>query len=302
MKPFVAFSLGLAACFFTQAASAQTQTYDAPRSFTVFEKAGSAVQTRAVNTTLLVDSRLHWGADEPTRTVVQLVTDTTQRSDAEGFLKDSVTATAWRIDGAFKRTPLWSIREPGDMGEIEHDQPLFIVRQPGCCGARDSFTAFALDNGRRLFTATGERASECWATLEVPNSHGIYRYIALHAAYSATDDAFGTRKETVGLLTYAAPDKPLARYRLVAKDQAGVDVFMGEATVRLVADGKHEETDSLTLWSADKQTDPAAIGGYSIKIILSPGNTVVIPVKADKFDLAHTSLPAGLAIEPAPLP
>ena len=58
----------------------------------------------------------------------------------------------------------------------------------------------------------------------------------------------------------------------------------------------------LTLWSADKQTDPAAIGGYSIKVNLSPGNTVIIPVKADKLDLAHASLPAGLAIEPAPLP
>jgi hypothetical protein len=138
--------------------------------------------------------------------------------------------------------------------------------------------------------------------LEVPNGHDLYRYVALHAAYSATDDTFGARKETVGLLTYAAPDRPLARYRLVAKDQASVDVFMGEATVRLVADGKPEETDSLTLWSADKQTDPAAIGGYSIKVNLSPGNTVVIPVKADKLDLAHASLPAGLTIEPAPLP
>jgi hypothetical protein len=300
MKLLIALSLGLAACFPVKTAPAQT--YDAPRSFTHFEKVGSAVQIRSVNATLLVDSRLHWGADEPTRTIVQLVTDTTQRSDAEGFLRDSVSATAWRIDGAFKRTPLWSVTEPGDLGEIEHDQPLFIVRQPGCCGARNSFTAFALDNGRRLFTATGERASECWATLDVPNSHGVYRYIALHAAYSATDDTFGARKETVALLTYAAPDRPLARYRLLAKDQASVDVFMGEATVRLVADGKPEETDSLTLWSADKQTDPVAIGGYSIKVNLSPGNTVIIPVKADKLDLGHASLPAGLAIELTSLP
>jgi hypothetical protein len=302
MKLFLALCLGLAVFFFTKAAQAQTQTYDTSRSFTVFEKRGSGYQVRTFNAILLVDSRLHWGADEPTQIVVELETDTTRRSDAEGFLKDSVTATAWRIDGAAKRTPLWSLREPGDMGEIEHDQPLFIVRQPGCCGARNSFATFALDNGRRLFTATGERASECWATLEIPNSHGVYRYIALHAAYSATDDTFGSRKETVGLLTYAAPDRPLARYRLLAKDQAGVDVFMGEATVRLVADGKPEETDSLTLWSADHRADPAAIGGYSIKVNLSPGNTVIIPVKADKLDLAHASLPAGLTIEPTSLP
>ena len=77
---------------------------------------------------------------------------------------------------------------------------------------------------------------------------------------------------------------------------------MGEASVRLVADAKPEEGSYLTLWSADKHTDPAAIGGFSIKLYLSEGNIVVIPVMADKLDLAHATLPAGLKIEPAPLP
>ena len=301
MKSFVALSLGLAASCFIQAATAQT--FDPATSTVTIHKSGSAFQTRTVNSTFMIDSRLHWGDSEPTRIVVEMVVDITQQDDTEGLMKDSVSATAWRVNDGLKRVKLWSATEPGDMGEIEGGQPLFIVRQPGCCGARDSFSAYSLDNGRRLFTATGDRASECWATLDVPNSHGIYRYIALHAAFSATDDeTFGGRKETVGLLTYATPDKPLARYRLLAKDAASVDAFMGEATVRLVADGKPEETNSLTLWSADKQTDPAAIGGYSIKVNLSPGNTVVIPVKADKLDLANATLPAGLTIEPAPLP
>ena len=284
-----------------QPVSARAQTYDAPASVTTFEKVGPALQVHTINRTFLFDSRLHWGDSEPTRVVLQLVVDTTQRDDTEGLLKDSVSATVWRMNGV-KRVRLWSLTEPGDSGEIEHDQPLFIVRQPGCCGARNSFSAFSLYNGRRLFTATAERASESWATLEVPNGHDLYRYVALHAAYSATDDTFGPRKETVGLLTYAAPDKPLARYRLVAKDEAGVDAFMGEASVRLVADGKPEEASYLTLWSADKHTDPAAIGGFSIKLHLSEGNTVVIPVQADKLDMEHASLPDGLKIEPAPLP
>ncbi len=299
MKSVTAVFLALAVLL--QPANARAQTYDAPASVTIFEKIGPALQVHTINRTFLFDCRLHWGDSEPTRVVLQLVVDTTQRDDTEGLLKDSVTATVWRLDGV-KRVRLWSLTEPGDSGEIEHDQPLFIVRQPGCCGARNSFSAFSLYSGRRLFTATAERAAESWATLEVPNGHDLYRYVALHAAYSATDDTFGARKETVGLLTYSAPEKPLARYRLVAKDEAGVDAFMGEASVRLVADGKPEEARYLTLWSADKHTDPAAIGGYSIKLYLSEGNTVVIPIKADKLDLEHATLPAGLKIEPASLP
>jgi hypothetical protein len=202
------------------------QTVDQTKSTIEFHMAGSAMEAITSNRTFLFDSRLQWHENAPTRLVMRLDVVTTQRDDTEGLLADFVRATVWRIETSGKRIPLWSVNAPGDRGEIAHEQPLFVVRQPGCCGARDSYSVFGLYNGRRLFTATGTAPSDCWATLEVPNS-GLFRLIALHAAYSATDDAaFGARKETVGLLTYAAPDKPLARYRLVAKDANAVDGFM----------------------------------------------------------------------------
>jgi hypothetical protein len=301
MKPLLLFSAVFCAFLFARDATAQIT--DNTTSTVAIRAQGSAMEVHTLNRNFLFDSRLHYGADAPTRLLMRLDVETIQRDDTEGLMQAAVTARVWRLDSADKRVWLWSTMEPGDMGEIEQNQPLFIVRQPGCCGARDSFSAFALDTGRRLFTATGDRASQCWATLEVPNSGGIFRYVALHAAFSSTDDvAFAGRKETVGLLTYAAPDKPLARYRLAAKDAAAVDSFMGEGLVRLVDDTKAEETDNLTLWSADKKTDPAAIGGFSIHVDLTPDSTVVIPVKADKLDLANAKLPPGLSIEPADLP
>ena len=281
---------------------AQAQTPDHATSTLETHAVGTAMEARTINRTFLFDSRLQWHANALTRLVVGMEVDTIQRDDTEGLLASSVAATVWRIGPTGKRQPLWVAKVSGDNGAIDHDQPLFVVRQPGCCGARDSYTVFGLYNGRRLFTATGSRPSECWATLEVPNT-GLIRLIAFHAAYSASDDAaFGARKETVGLLTYASPENPLARFRLVAKDAAAVDAFMGEATVRLVEQGKSEETDSLTLWSADGKVDPGAIGGFSIRLDLSEGNTVTIPVVADKLNLAAAVLPAGLKIEPAPLP
>src|SRR6266404_3619849 len=282
---------------------ALAQTADRAESIIDIRTAGSAMQTRTDNRTFLFDSRLQWGADAPTRLVMRLDVDTTRRDDTEGLLASTVAATVWQIDPSGKRQSLWSLKEAGDSGEIAGEQPLFVVRQSGCCGARDSYTVFGLYNGRRLFSATGNGPSDCWATLDVPNSGGLVRLIALHAAYSATDDtAFGARKETVGLLTYAAPDKPLARYRLVAKDASAVEGFMGAAEVRLVETGKTDETDSLTLWPADHKTEPAAIGGFAIKLHHNEGNTVRIPVIGDKLDLGAATLPAGLKIEPASLP
>ena len=167
----------------------------------------------------------------------------------------------------------------------------------------EGIPVFALYSGRRLFSATGPDAENCWAQLDVPNSGGLVRLVALHAAYSTMDDAaFGGRKETVGLLTYAAPDRPLAGYRLVADSGAAVGDFMGEATVRLALAGKAEEIDSLTLWPADGKRDPAAIGGFTIRLHLTPDQLVSIPVVGDKLDLAAAGLQRGLKIEAAALP
>ncbi len=77
---------------------------------------------------------------------------------------------------------------------------------------------------------------------------------------------------------------------------------MGEAEVKLVAAGKTEERDALTLWSSDGKSDPGAIGGFAIVLHLSEGNTVTIPVTGDKLNLAQATLPAGLKIEPLSVP
>jgi len=265
---------------------------------------GEGVQARIVNRDFLFDSRLSYGAEHPTRLMLEMTTDTTQRDDAEGLTAATVGVKVSRIvAGALQ--PLWSGQESGDRGAVSHDQPVFIVRQSGCCGARDSFSVFNLYSGRRLFTATPQDPAEpwvCWATLDVPNSGGLERLIAFHAAYSATDDkAFQGRRDVVGLLTYAAPDKPLARYRLIAT-AGSVDDFMGQATLALKRKDKSESALALTLWSADGKKDPKAIGGFAILLRLTDDQLVEIPVEGDGLVLAEARLPPGLRIEAAPLP
>jgi hypothetical protein len=305
MKP--AFST-LALPLLLAAATAPAQTADQATSRIEVEQSGQAASAHIVNRDFVFDSRLQWGGEHPTRLMLKITTDTTQRDDAEGYAAATVSATAWELERAGAgRRQLWSLSEPGNAGEASHSQPLFLVRQSGCCGARDSFSAFDLYTGQRLFTATGDNRSdsgapEPWAVLEVPNSGGVERLIAFHAAYSATDRAaFGDRQDIVGVLTYAAPDKPLARYRLVATGGA-VESFMGGSTVVLQQDGKPEQAPSLTLWPADGKTDPKAIGGFAIRLQLTEDKTVVIPVARDRPDIAAAALPAGLRIEAAPLP
>ena len=290
-------------------ASAMGQTADQGVSSIEVQPAETAVAAHIVNRAFVFDSRWHFGAEGPTRLMLEITTDTTQRDDAEGFTAATVEATAWALAGG-GRKQLWTLREPGNAGEAAHNQSVFLVRQSGCCGARDSFSVFNLYSGRRLFSATGDNrtdsgAPEPWAVLDVPNSGGLLRLIAFHAAYSATDPtAFAGRHDVVGLLTYASPEKPLARYRLIATgsgDEA-IEAFMGEAAVVLQENGKPEQAPSLTLWPADGKKDPKAIGGFAIVLRLTRNNILTIPVTADALDIASAKLPQGLRIEAAPLP
>jgi hypothetical protein len=297
-------SLLLAACTALVAPGASSaQIADKAESSIDVRLEGPAAEAHSVNRDFLFDSRWIEGGAGPIRLVLRVDTDIVKRDDTEGIVAGHIGVTAWRIEGADKRRLLWSASELGDRGEISRRQPVFVVRQSGCCGGRDSFSVFSLYGGRRLFSATGADAATCWAQMDVPNSGGLVRLVALHAAYSIVDDAaFGGRKETVGLLTYAAPDRPLARYRLVARSAEAIEEFMGDATVGLAGGGNAEETDSLTLWPANGKRDPEAIGGFAILLHLTPDKLVRIPVRGDKLDLAGASLPAGLKIEAAPLP
>jgi hypothetical protein len=260
VKPLA--SLLLAACTLLAAPGvASAQVTDKAESAVDLRLDGPAAEAHTINRDFLFDSRWVEGGTGPVRLVLRVDTDIVKRDDAEGIVAGHVDVTVWRIEGADRRRLLWSASEPGDGGEISRRQPVFVVRQSGCCGGRDSFSVFGLYGGRWLFSATGESAADCWAQLDVPNSGGLMRLVALHAAYSMVDAAaFGGRKETVGLLTYAAPDRPLARYRLVADSAEAVEDFMGEATVRLAGGGKPEETDSLTLWPANGKRDPRRSG------------------------------------------
>ena len=77
---------------------------------------------------------------------------------------------------------------------------------------------------------------------------------------------------------------------------------MGQALVRLRLDGKTEDTNSLELWPVDGKKDPAAMGGFAIRVQLTDDKLVVIPVSKDGLQISRATLPQGLTIEPATLP
>ena len=68
------------------ATSALAQTTDQASSSIDVQQTGEAAAAHIVNRDFVFDSRLmKWGAERPTRLMLEITTDTTQRDDAEGF-------------------------------------------------------------------------------------------------------------------------------------------------------------------------------------------------------------------------
>jgi hypothetical protein len=222
----------------------------------------------------------------------------------EGPRSATVRLAGWEFGKS--GTPFLSFRiegqgESGAIADFGAGMPFYQITRYGCCGARDSISTWSLVNGRKLFSATGPAAF-----FDVPNSGGLLRLAAVHAAYSIDDDeTFAGRRDVAGLITYATPTEQLRRVLVVVRAPATVDEMMGDPRAMLLVDGTQEPVRSTTLWPADGKRDPAAIGGLAIHVVFTPGNEVTIPIVGDDLDLANARVSPTLqlesiALEPVP--
>ncbi len=297
-------SLALLAGALAPSAGAEDATLrEEARSMVEVRAEGDGVVARSVNRSFRVVTIYPPGQPYPRTLLLAQETDVVRSTVEEG------PRSAWvRLDVsaivAAKRRPPFRIDEEGEAGavaDISAGLPFYQVTRYGCCGARDSVSTWSLVSGRRLFSATGPIAS-----FDVPNSDGIRRLVAVHAAYS-TDDArvFGERRGAAAIVTYASPTEPLRRILVRVQAPATLDGVIGDPKAMLLLDGSLEPVTSTTLWRSDGRREREAIAGLSVVVEFTPGNAVNIPVVGDDLDLAHATVPARFALEPVgldPLP
>ena len=228
-------------------------------------------------------------------------TDVVRRSDAEAASAAAVAIDAWTLGAGPDAAPLWSIKAKGEAVQGWGEQFL-VVTSLACCGAHDVYTGYSLLNGRRLFSATGNRLPGDWARLEVPNSRGLLRWAFLHAAYSADADAvFAGHPGAVAMVSYVSETEPQRRLLFTAADPGQVDRFMGWDSMIGFSVGDHGQPEQqVELWLADGRQDRAAIGGISLSIRFTESLIATVPIENDTLDLPHATLPEGLTVRELP--
>jgi hypothetical protein len=228
--------------------------------------------------------------------------DVVRRSDAEAASVAAIEVAAWNLGADSNAPPLWTLAGNGEAAQSWGEQFLVITKL-GCCGARDVYTGYSLLNGKRLFSATGNRLPGDWARLEVPNSGGLLRWAFLHAAYSAdADSTFAGFPGAVAMVSYVSETEPERRLLFSAADARGVDRFMGwDSMVGFIVDGHDQAEQQVELWSSDGRRDLAAIGGISLSVRFTENLVATIPIVDDTLDLARATLPKGLTVQELPV-
>src|SRR5260221_7289925 len=227
--------------------------------------------------------------------------DVVRRSDAEAASVAAIEVAAWNLGADSDAPPLWTLAGDGEAAQSWGEQFLVITKL-GCCGARDVYSGYSLLNGRRLFSATGNRLPGDWARLEVPNSRGLLRWAFLHAAYSADADAiFAGHPGAVAMVSYVSETEPQRRLLFTAVEPGQVDRFMGWDSMIGFSVGDHGQPEQqVELWLADGRQDRAAIGGISLSIRFTESLIATVPIENDTLDLPHATLPEGLTVQELP--
>jgi len=229
---------------------------------------------------------------ERTKAIRLLLAETFDRqvdSGAEGE-RSTVSVEAYSDGGA--GAGIWRLKTGGSDGEAREDN-LYRVRRPGCCGAQDLSIFFSLFDGRELFDADSPLLA-----IEVPNSD-LRRFAAYHDLMGATalPESKNDRR-VIGVLSWGSDRERAVRVRVLS-DAPHPDESFAAKKVSLLAGGKENVEPRYELWSADKSSDPAKIGGFSIRAtaFTEPDLLFEIPVEGDRLAIEKATLGKGIRLE-----
>jgi hypothetical protein len=207
-------------------------------------------------------------------------------SDAESE-ESTLTVSGW-IDGKSRFDHrLWSFTDAADEGGIPRDRELYEATKLGCCGGEDVHDYYSLTTGRLVGTTTAEAA----ANIAIPNTP-TWRMVAYQGANGQRPPQTPAPiANLLGILSLGSDDGVRRR---VAVTAPGIDAWTPRLALRLT--GKSEETTRLDLWAANANPSPAGIKGCEVRLVFEDTKTLVVPIAADDFDLAHAVLPAGFQL------
>lgn len=246
------------------------------------------------------------------------------------YLVDSKLTTQYSLDvdgitGKLKmdvrsgdnlQIPLWNKSEDATSIDYDHEFGLVTTGLSQCCGAATGYRAYDVKTGYLILSfnsfSVGGGAVQHPFVLDVPNSEMPQRYIGVVSGDSTRDQDFVTPAPGMvktALVKMGIVGKFYQRLQLDMKVAEGYAPSILSVTMEknssIPDSGKIEiNNDVATLWNIDGGTDPNAIQGVQIKIVVNGGEgdkIVIIPVVNDRLNLDQATVPEGVSLKAQPL-
>jgi hypothetical protein len=242
-----------------------------------------------------------WGHDKntPDRHVIAKETLRQLLDDAREGVESSLRVDLFFANdstGKFPSQPTHSIDVP-NAHEAHFEDNYWTATTLGCCDA-EPYTRMYAYGGDRPFLRYNE---EGFWKIEVPNAHGLDRYVGMVIRSQVPNDAaqesiFGKQKNAVAAIGLAAAGKPLDMLYLVPKAGVDADKFSMHSE-RLVLRGTGPKDEQqvrerfVTLWSlngAEKSTAGATAvrgvaGEAGVYVDDESTETLRFEINEDKF-------------------
>jgi hypothetical protein len=212
-----------------------------------------------------------------------------------------ISVMAQPIDDGAIGDVAYRFSAPGDEGYVTG--PYYVITRYGCCVTGTAYTVFSLETGKLLLRHSDSAGGQRWLTLLLKGRETLAQRVAVaYMAMNAADrDELGDDKSRVLSLTYAQQSGALQR--LYLRLPAGLDrdaALDWTPALSWISDDAPAGIDHLVLTGTG--APETAARNIALRVRLDDDVEFTLKLDGDRFDLASASLPAGFALEEAPLP
>lgn len=282
----VALAAGLTAATTANPALAKEPSFTAQSSASVSGEGEDAVM-RIVNATYAFEILFEPGSGELVDLLIEQRLSVEQPRMAEAPVSELVATARSEAANGFSRK-LWTITDNANDGALMGDY--YRTTLYGCCGAENLYRHYWGWSGKLAFLASTDPV---FAAIPNTPTTRVFGYVSAN-----TFDGLDLERwpNGAGIVTLVDGEKVVDRLLFEAEPGSN---YQWTPAITLVDPAREDggmTADTLDLWAANGNPDPAGITGFAMVLNWESqsGEVARLPVVADRFDLAAAQLPEGL--------
>jgi hypothetical protein len=207
-----------------------------------------------------------------------------------------VKVTAYALSKAGKGAVRFTIEAEGT--GVKADGPYLSIERDGADNDSPTYAIYSLETGAYLFNATGEGASGQWATMGTQGGWDSQRIVSYHVMPTAADDTvLAGAPNAAAVINYATSTGAIQHVLVTVPKQLIDDSKPIDWLPKLDVISKDQPKGGDNVFVQSEEAPEKAYDGVIVRLALDDKTVIRVPIKGDRLDVAHATLPKGFALK-----